>query len=468
MRKALAAAAFSVTALALAATDVSSDSTTADAAGSTASVAAGVAPVGGVPSTTPIEHVVIIYQENHSFDDTLGAFCHRVERRDHCDGKVGKVTLANGSTVTNTVQPDIVPFALHTVSGQLLGMQNKWNRLEGCHGPRYACVSHVSLSHIRNLAALAQKYVVADRTFASDPFASFGMHVAMGAGTVDGFIGRNPKKSITGARRGPGWGCSSNLDAAWAPSEGAAFINVPSCIPSRFGNGPYRDSPVPWVPTIMERMEQRGLGWHIYQGSREEAPIDDLWSVCGYFFWCDAHRFTKTFNSGTAEFLTAARRGELEPLSMLMPVADNSQHNRRSMTIGDNYIGRVVRAAMAGPDWNSTAIFITYDDCGCFYDHVTPPEGLGIRNPLVIVSPYAKRGYTDSRVAIQPYSMLSFVQHNFGLEPLTSDVSQAYDYMNAFNFNLNPRSGLPMVRTSISPEERKVLASLPSIENDPT
>lgn len=473
MRKTLAtAAAVSVTALAFAATDVSSTPTAAEATGSATTSAAVAADSASVPavvhSTTPIKHVVIIYQENHSFDDTLGAFCRQVKRRDSCDGKIGPATLANGVRAANTVQPDIVPFVLHTVSAQLLAMQNKWNRLEGCHAPTYNCVTHVPTRRIPNLVALGQKYAVSDRTFASDPYASFGMHVAVTAGTVDGFIGRNPKKSITGAPRGSGWGCSSNLDAAWAPSVGADFINVPSCIPSRFGNGPYRRSPVAYAPTIMERMEQRGLGWHIYQGSREEAPVDDLWSVCAYFFWCDAHRFTTNFDSSTADFVTQARRGELEPLSLLMPVADNSQHNRRSMTIGDNYIGRVVRAAMHGSDWRSTAIFITYDDCGCFYDHVSPPEGLGLRNPMVIVSPYAKRGYTDRRVAVQPYSMLTFLQHNFRLAPLTPEVSRAYDYMRAFNFNLDPRSGIPMVRTPISAEERKVLASLPSIENDPT
>ena len=51
---------------------------------------------------------------------------------------------------------------------------------------------------------------------------------------------------------------------------------------------------------------------------------------------------------------------------------------------------------MSGPEWNSTAIFITYDDCGCFYDEVSPPAGLGIRVPMVIVSPYARPGFTDS------------------------------------------------------------------------
>ena len=68
---------------------------------------------------------------------------------------------------------------------------------------------------------------------------------------------------------------------------------------------------------------------------------------------------------------------------------------------------------------DTTAIFITYDDCGCFYDHVPPPPGSGIRVPMVIVSPYAKPAFTDSKAASFA-SILAFTEHLFGLEPLGS------------------------------------------------
>ena len=87
------------------------------------------------------------------------------------------------------------------------------------------------------------------------------------------------------------------------------------------------------------------------------------------------------------------------------------------MLQGDNWIGQVVNAVMHGPQWRSTAIFIAYDDCGCFYDHVPPPAGLGVRVPMVIVSPWAKPGYTDSHVAIFA-SMLAFTEHTFHLRSL--------------------------------------------------
>src|SRR4051794_9783709 len=90
------------------------------------------------------------------------------------------------------------------------------------------------------------------------------------------------------------------------------------------------------------------------------------------------------------------------------------------------------------------AIFITYDDCGCFYDHVRPPKGLGIRNPMVIVSPWAKHRGTDSNVAVQPYSMLAFTVHTFGLKRLTPFVTRAYDYADSFDFSQQPLGGVRM------------------------
>jgi hypothetical protein len=102
----------------------------------------------------------------------------------------------------------------------------------------------------------------------------------------------------------------------------------------------------------------------------------------------------------TAEAIIAdATDGALPNFSVVTPTAANSQHNEDLMDNGDNWLGRVIAAIQDGPQWANTAVFITYDDCGCFYDHVSPPKGLGIRVPMVIVSPYAKPGFTDSNVA---------------------------------------------------------------------
>ena len=432
------------------------------AASETVDAARPASPADVIDTSSPIKHVVVIYQENHSFDDVLGQVC--LQRSTPCDGYIGQVTFADGKKATNVVEPDVVPNVTHTRASQLLALANQWDKLGGCKTSPYSCVTHIDPSHIPNLAALADKFAVSDRTFAANPSQSFGAHVDLPSGTIDGFVGDNPVASKTGVKSGPGWGCPSKRDALW----GNPATYVPSCIPDASGGGPYRSSPVPYVPTVMERLEAAGKTWHIYQGSSKTGPVDMAWSVCTYYYWCDANRFTTTYDSSDANFVATAKNGTLPNVSLLLPIGGNSQHNNKSMATGDNYIGQMVSAVENGPDWLSTAIFITYDDCGCFYDHVKPPAGLGLRNPMVIVSPWVRPGYTDSQTAVQADSMLSFIEHAFGLAPLNSSVTNAYDYGGSFNFSQTPLSAVHMVRSSISASEKRELARLPSIDDDPT
>jgi phospholipase C len=145
-----------------------------------------------------------------------------------------------------------------------------------------------------------------------------------------------------------------------------------------------------------------------------------------------------------------------------------SQHNGNSMLNGDNWIGQMVRALENGPEWDSTAIFITYDDCGCFYDHVPPGVNAdgskqGVRLPMVIVSPWAKPGFTDSNPT-SLVGILSFVEHTFGLTPLNEIDQNAYDFANSFDFTHSPTAPVQMKRSWVPPENR----DLESDPDDPT
>ena len=119
------------------------------------------------------------------------------------------------------------------------------------------------------------------------------------------------------------------------------------------------------------------------------------------------------------------------------------------MSIGDDWFGTLLQAMQSGPDWASTAAIVTWDDCGCFYDHVPPPfPDWGIRVPVIIVSPYAKPGFTDSTDATF-VSMLTFAEHVFGLTPLNADDAGAYAYANAFDFTQPPGGPVSVVHTKV-------------------
>jgi phospholipase C len=102
---------------------------------------------------------------------------------------------------------------------------------------------------------------------------------------------------------------------------------------------------------------------------------------------------------------------------------------------------------MDGPNWDDTAIFITWDDYGGFYDHVPPPQvddfGFGIRVPLLVISPYAKQGYVMHELG-EFSSVLRFIEDNWGLTQLTHRDRDATPLISAFDFDQRPRPPDPL------------------------
>jgi len=358
-----------------------------------------------------------------------------------------------------------VPFAVHEQYAQVKaidgGKMDRFDKNPGCHeADGYLCYTQFSPDQIPNLAALARAFVVSDRTFEDGTNPSWGSHLDLVATQLDGFLPGGPPGTAPGT--GLGLGCDSGLDAPWRPTPDATAIQVPACVPKPDGSGPYRPSPVTWVPTIMDRLQQMNRSWRIYAALDE--GIGYGWAICPTFADCIYSRQARHLVSKD-QVLTDAQAGTLPNFSIVVPKANDSQHNNQSMLRGDNWIGSVVSAIMNGPDWRSTAIFITYDDCGCFYDHVPPPPNLGIRVPMVIVSPYARSGYTDSNNASYA-SMLAFVEHNFGIPPLSNVDGNAYDYANSFDYGQKPLAPIPLHQRELPTAEQQWLAEHPAPPDD--
>ena len=149
----------------------------------------------------------------------------------------------------------------------------------------------------------------------------------------------------------------------------------------------------------------------------------------------------------------------------------NSCHNGTSMTACDNWVGALVGDVQRSTNWASTAVFITWDDCGCFYDHVTPPvepDGTqeGPRMPMIIVSPFARPGYTDTTPTTFA-GILAYTEHTFGLTNLNANDGGAYDFSNAFNYAQAPLKPVRMVQRPL-PAWAKHIRLTPALVNDPT
>jgi phospholipase C len=286
----------------------------------------------------------------------------------------------------------------------------------------------------------------------------------LAASQLDGFYGDDPEPSQF-HKPAPGGGCDSFKDAPWVPPAGGKPIKVPSCIPDQLGQGPYRPSPVQYIPTIMDRLEAAQISWKLYNvnGPNDHTPGTGYeWATCPTFYEC-LSTTQKDHWVPSSDVIADAQAGNLPAYATVVPTAVNSQHNSDSMTTGDNWIGNVVSAIENGPDWSSTAIFITYDDCGCFYDHVAPPTSprrLGVRVPMLIISPFARPGFTDSNVASTD-SMLAFVEHMYGLAPLSENDANAYDYSNSFNVSQAPLKPVPMIQSRVPPSSLRWLREHP-------
>jgi phospholipase C len=416
------------------------------------------------PGPTPITHVVILFQENHSFDEVLGGLCVREVR---CDGATSG-RISNGNVIPLQPAPDIVPDVTHNVASQTKAIDGSkmdgFDLIKGCDASTgYACYQQYAESQIPNLTALARAFAISDRTFELGPVPSWGGHLHLVAGQSAGFTGDNPHAKTTSPVNS-GWGCDSLKDAAWKATPSTTPVLIPACIPKVDGSGPYRASPARWIPTLMDRLEAAHLSWQIDAPGYGQNGY--VWSICPSFADC-LYSPQASHMRASAQVLTDAQQGNLPAVSIVIPCCRNSQHNLESMRQGDNWIGSVVSAIMNGPDWSSTAILITYDDCGCFYDHVAPPPGLGIRVPMVIVSPYARARSTDSNTASFA-SILAFIEHTFDLPPLTSADANAYDYADSFNYRQTPQGPIALEQHPLSPSVQAWLRAHPPDSDDPT
>ena len=186
------------------------------------------------PPISPIQHVVVIYQENHSFDNVLGRLCVRTGR---CDGAV-KGKLPNGSSIRLRRSPDVVPDVGHTGEGQTRaingGRMDGWPSLGNCSRERgYQCMTEYGPGQIPNLTRLARHFAISDRTFQLDNVSTWGAHLELVAGTLDGFLGNRVPRGDGIEDQALGWGCDSGLDTAVAPaSTGGPVYQSPPASPT--------------------------------------------------------------------------------------------------------------------------------------------------------------------------------------------------------------------------------------------
>ena len=293
--------------------------------------------------------------------------------------------------------------------------------------PEFSYVQH---SDTAPYFAMASNYVLADNFFTSQIDSSYDAHLFLVAA----------KSSIVNLPVNP---ATQQVVVPWGCDSPAGSL-VPTLLPNRvIGPGIF---PCYDDATLGTELDSKGLDWRFY-APRIGGNNGQVWSSY------DSYRKVRYGNDWTTkvispetQVLTDVQSGHLAPVTWVVPTMENSDHPGSGSSSGPSWVSSVVNAVGQSPFWDSTAIIIYWDDWGGFYDHVPPPQldiyGLGMRVPMMVISPYAKRGYV-SHVQYETTSVAKFIESIFGLPALAVADRRANDLNDCFDFTQQPRAFQP-------------------------
>jgi phospholipase C len=308
--------------------------------------------------------------------------------------------------------------------------KGQMNGFEGelCKGtcPRDAAYAYVPQSEVQPYYTLAETYAFADNMFETDQGPSFPSHQYLVSGTSTVSDG-SPNKAA-GNPLTSGGGLTGGCDSPAGSS--VAVINPQGLTPQSL-----RTYPCFARQSLMNEMDAAGISWKYYQAT----PGAGLWNGVDAIqsIWSNKAEMAANVISPSSQVLTDIANGQLADVVWVMPAQAASDHPKVNNGSGPSWVASIVNAIGTSQYWNNTAIFITWDDWGGFYDHVTPTIynsfELSFRVPLIVVSPYAKPGYV-SHVQHEFGSILKFTEETFGLPSLGTTDARADDLSDCFNF----------------------------------
>jgi phospholipase C len=274
----------------------------------------------------------------------------------------------------------------------------------------------------------ADQYVLDDNFFSSEMGPSFPNHLYIASGT-----------------NGP----VTNLRLPWILNGG--IINNPT------QNFDWKDLSLSWA-TLAQELSDANMPWVWYDG-KVNPVTPDIWDVLPLFTYFQLHPNQLTQHvRNTRFFISDIQKGSLPAVSWIIPGAwrppdwpaacdksATSEHPPSRSDCGMDYVSYLANQVMQSQYWSSTAIVITWDDYGGFYDHVPPPKideyGEGFRVPTLVISPWAKHHYID-HTEYEFASMLRLAEVNFKLPTLGTRDVKSNDVMNSFDFSQTPQPPL--------------------------
>src|SRR5579871_6112487 len=421
---------------------------------------------GGGHSTTTIvtsgsiQHVVIIFQENRTPDNLFHDQVLMNAGADIASSGVNSL----GQTITLTPTPLGVDYDLGHAHSAFVNMYDG-GKMDGADKIKVVCnqgvtdcpppnpqFQYVNPSDVAPYFQMAEQYTFGDRMFQTNQGPSFPAHQFIISGTSaptatsTEFVAENAN-GINNA--GDDTGCTA------PPAEFVALIDATGTESSTI-------YPCTDHPTLTDELNAKGISWRYYTptaGSLWTSPnaIEHMCgpnaappnaTACTGSDWVNHVVLYTTQNP--APILTDIAAGQLPAVSWVIPSAINSDHADWTLaTGGPSWVASIVNAIGNSPYWANTAIIVTWDDWGGWYDHVPDRkivnDGVswgsgyvyGFRVPLIVISPYARPRYI-SHVNHDFGSILHLIEENFNLPSLGYADAYADDLSDCFNFHQTP------------------------------
>ena len=421
-------------------------------------------PAASAPSTK-IKHVIIVIQENRSFDNFFATF-------PGADGTTTGKAAAMPGPIANSCpvpirKPTTIPltevdllgkgfppsygyptnqdlnhiysgFQVDRDKGKMDGFDLEFGGARGSGTP--ACTypyQYVDPKDITPYWDMAQQYVLADHTFQTQGSGSFTAHQDLIAGGTQ----LSSSEALIDTPSYFPWGCDGNpqhLVTAVIKRTGKVY---------EYG-GPF---PCLTYSTLRDLLDAKSVSWKFYavrvypytncpkcQGAGIWSAFDAIKAVRYSSEWKD------NVTRSNLDIFTDISNKKLPSVSWITPNGPNSDHPATGSDTGPSWVASIVNAVGKSPYWDSTAVVILWDDWGGFYDHVAPPEprnwqgGPGFRVPMLIVSPYVKPHVEHTQYEFG--SILHFIEDNWNLGTLGKNDAESRSIGNAFDFKMKPRA----------------------------
>jgi phospholipase C len=426
-----------------------------------------------------IKNVIVIYQENWSFDALYGRFPGANGLNNASPANYGQIDKKSGAAITALPQPlkngtpdsnfppalpvqpyDAASYVPPTgLTGDMVHrFYQEQSQIDGGKMDEFVTWSDnggLVLSYFDATSMpegrLAAQYTLADNFFHSAFGGSFLNHQWLICACTPAFPGATASAIANVDASGKQLALDANANVVhdgFVTPDGFA-VNTAFTVNNPHPAGEPAANLVPnqTNPTIGDRLSAANVTWKWYSGGWANAlaghadpPFAFHHQPFAYYAaYADGTAAKTAHLQDEAGFLADLHNGQLPAVSFVKPLGPDTEHpGSASLVQGQQHVATLIQAVQSSPYWTNAAIIITYDENGGRWDHVSPPPppdrwGTGTRVPAIVVSPWAKRGFVD-HTQYETVSILAFLEKLYGLRPLGTRDAAANPLTNAFDF----------------------------------